>query len=494
MSRAPAIATPMRRALSDPNLLGLALEGDSWAAWRTLLIAMRGEALTEDERAIFARLTNRQSEPLSRVEEFWGIIGRRGGKSRAMAVLIVFLACLVDYRHLLTTGERPIVLCLGQNARQAAVVYNYVAGIMEATPLLAELIRSRGAETLSLTNGIDIEIRPASFRGLRGVTAVAVVADEIAFWYTEDGGSVNPDSEILSALRPSLATTGGPLIAISTPYARRGVAFEAWRDHYGEKGDKQILVAQGASRDFNPSLPQRVVDRALARDPAAASAEWLGLFRTDVEGFVGREAVEACVEIGCFERAPLSGVGYTAFCDPSGGSADAFSLAIAHRERDGCAVLDCVRERMPAFSPEDVVDEFSTLLKQYRCASVSGDRYAGEFPRELFQKRGVTYRPSERSKSELYVELLPLINSRRVELLDDRKAIAQLVGLERRTARSGKDSIDHAPGGHDDRINAIAGALVLAQKPRGLVITEADLRVAASLGHDRRMFSGFPGF
>jgi len=188
VSRAPAIATTMRRALSDPNLLGLALEGDSWRAWRVILIAALGEALADDERVVFQRLTGRPQEPLERIEEFWCLAGRRGGKSRATATLIVFLACLVDYRHLLTTGERPIVLCLGQNARQAAVVYNYVAGIMEATPLLAGLVRSKGAETLSLTNGIDIEIRPASFRGLRGVTAVAVVADEVCFWYNSDGG------------------------------------------------------------------------------------------------------------------------------------------------------------------------------------------------------------------------------------------------------------------------------------------------------------------
>src|SRR5580658_2555851 len=150
MTCAPAIATTMREALSDPHLLGRALEGESWAAWRTSLIAMMGEGLTEDERAIFARLTNRHSEPLERVEEFWGIIGRRGGKSRAVAVLIVFLACFVDYRSVIAIGERPIVLCLGQNAKQAAVVYGYVVGIIEATPLLAGLIRTRSAELLSL--------------------------------------------------------------------------------------------------------------------------------------------------------------------------------------------------------------------------------------------------------------------------------------------------------------------------------------------------------
>ncbi len=46
---------PLREALSDPNLLGTAIAGDSWRSWRTLLIAAMGEELTEDERAIFER-------------------------------------------------------------------------------------------------------------------------------------------------------------------------------------------------------------------------------------------------------------------------------------------------------------------------------------------------------------------------------------------------------------------------------------------------------
>ena len=71
-------------------------------------------------------------------------------------------------------------------------------------------------------------------------------------------------------------------------------------------GDPLILVAQGASRVFNPSLPQRVVDRALARDPVAASAEYLAEFRSDVEAFVDRENVEACIALGVRERAPIA--------------------------------------------------------------------------------------------------------------------------------------------------------------------------------------------
>jgi hypothetical protein len=232
---------------------------------------------------------------------------------------------------------------------------------MDATPLLAQLIVSRTQDTLGLSNGVEITVRPASFRGVRGTTSVAVIADEAAFWHSDEDAA-NPDTAILDAVRPSLATTGGPMIIISTPYARRGVVFETWAKHFGPEGDPKILIAQGASRDFNPSLPRSVVDRAIDRDPIAAGTEWLGQFRSDLERFISIEAVEACVSTGCFERGPLSGVTYFGFIDPSGGSSDSMTMAVAHAE-DDCAVLDCLREVRPPFSPQAVVASFSRRLK-----------------------------------------------------------------------------------------------------------------------------------
>jgi hypothetical protein len=125
-------------------------------------------------------------------------------------------------------------------------------------------------------------------------------------------------------------------------------------------------------------------------------------------------------------------------------------------------VLDALRERRPPFSPDDVVQENTSLLKSYGVRRVHGDRYAGEWPREAFRKLGITYEVSEKPKSALYGELLPLLNSGRVELLDSQRLLSQLCSLERRTARCGRDSIDHPPGRHDDVANAAAGALVLA--------------------------------
>ena len=95
--------------------------------------------------------------------------------------------------------------------------------------------------------------------------------------------------------------------------------------------------------------------------------------------------------------------------------------------------------------------------------------YGGEWPREQFRKhRGSNYEPADSSKSEIYVDLLPLINSEAIDLLDHERLLLQLTSLERRTSRAGKDSIDHPPGAHDDVANAVAGALVTAYKEPGV--------------------------
>lgn len=124
-------------------------------------------------------------------------------------------------------------------------------------------------------------------------------------------------------------------------------------------------------------------------------------------------------------------------------------------------MLDLIRERRPPFSPEAVVQEFAEVLKTYGIHEVIGDRYGGEWPRERFLTHGINYKLSEKTKSEIYQAALPMLNSKRVELLDIKTLRTQLVGLERRTARGGKDSIDHRPGGRDDVVNAAAGALIL---------------------------------
>ncbi|SHF60588.1 hypothetical protein SAMN02745157_2525 [Kaistia soli DSM 19436] len=442
--------------MADPALLGGAIPGESWLPWRTLLIAAMGEPLTDDERTIFTALTGRDIEPLEQVEELWCIVGRRGGKTRAAGTLAAYVAGLCDHSDALAPGERGVLPIMAASTDQATRAFHHVVGILNHSPVLRSEVQDQLSDVIRLGTAIDVQIRPANFRTLRGITAVGAIGDEVAFWSIE--GSVNPDSEILDALRPALATTGGPLVVISSPYARRGELWAAYKRHYGPKGDPRVLVAKGPSRTFNPTLKQSVVDRAYERDAAVASAEYGGEFRTDVEALLTREAVEACVSPGVRERGAVASTSYFAFVDPSGGSADSFTMCIGHRD-DRVVVIDAIRERKPPFSPEGVVEEYCTLLKSYRVNRVSGDRYAGEWPREQFRKHDIQYEVAVKAKSDLYRDLLPVLNSRNIDLLDHDRLVTQLIGLERRTARGGRDSIDHAPGAHDDIANAVAGCI-----------------------------------
>jgi hypothetical protein len=438
--------------------------GREWDAWRTFLKACFGLPLSPEERALYATCTQRQTPPTSPVREAWVCAGRRAGKSRVAALIAVYLACFRDYADVLASGEVATLPLIASDRRQARVAQQYIAGLVDEVPMLAHLVVGRTAEAIEFATGVRIEIHTASWRSLRGYSIAACVADEICFWHSED--SANPDTEIVASIRPAMVTIPGSLlVAISSPYARRGVMWETFRRHHGDQGDPAILTWQAPSRTMNGTIPQSVVDEALAADEAAARAEWLAEWRRDVDAFVSREVLDACVVPGRTSLPRLRDFEYHAFVDPSGGSQDSFTVAVAHAEREHgqvVAVLDHVEERRPPFSPEQVVREFAETVKRYGGGRVVGDRYGGEWPREQFRKAGVEYACAEKPKSDLYREVLPMFSSGRVRLLDLPRLLAQFLNLERRTARGGRDTIDHAPHAHDDLSNAAAGALVHA--------------------------------
>jgi hypothetical protein len=441
----------------------------SWFAWFCFLKVVFGLPLDATELALFQQCTSRSAPRPGGYLEVSLVIGRRGGKSLILALIASYLACFYNWAPYLTSGERASVVIIATDRRQATVIFKYLRAFLGIAPL-AGMIERATADTIDLNNGVTIEIQTASYRTIRGRTVCAALCDELAFWRMSDDNSANPDTEIISALRPAMSTIPrAMLLKASSPYSRRGVLWNDFRKNFG-KDDSAMLVWQAATAVMNPSVPQSVIDAAYENDSADASAEYGALFRSDLEAFVTREAVEACVVDDRYELPPMANVSYSAFCDPSGGGLDSMTLAIAHKEGN-IAILDAVREFRPPFSPESVVAELCKLLKSYHVNTVVGDRYAGLWPRERFQVHGISYLAAAKPKSDLYRDLLPIVNGRRAELLDHPKMVAQLCSLERRTWRGGRDSIDHPPNAHDDIVNAVAGALtnlivVAAPAPR----------------------------
>jgi hypothetical protein len=452
-------------AMDDANVFGQHFQRNpgSWTAWRSFLSALFGLSMSPEQLAIYRQCTNRTEPPTTATNEAWLVIGRRGGKSFILALIAVFLASFRDYRQYLGPGERGTIVVIAQDRKSARTILRCVLGLLNAVPMLARTIQHEGKESVDLTNRVTIEIHTANFRTVRGYTIVAALCDELAFWRTEDD-SANPDVQILQALRPAMATIpNAMLLCASSPYAQAGALFDAYKRYFGT--DHQVLCWQADTRTMNPTVPQSYIDSETEKDAAACLAEYGAQFRLDIESFISREAVEACVA-PVHEIAPASGTNYFAGIDPSGGSSDSMTLAISHKDKTGRVVLDCVRERRPPFSPTSVVAEFSDVLNSYSIRKVTGDHWGGEFVREPFRLQGITYELAEQPKSDYYRDLLPLINSGNVQLINNPRLISQLCSLERRTARSGKDSIDHTKGGHDDIANAAALAIVSASNRR----------------------------
>lgn len=445
-------------ACNDPKLFQSWIGDDaSWYPWKVFMKTVFGIPLTPKDQELYYQCTKRKKSPKHQFKEAWVVVGRRGGKSFTLALIAVYLACFKDWAPYLTAGEHGRIVIIAQDRKQAKVIFKYLEALIEQTPLLKSLKTHSTMEYFEIRGNIMIEVHAASFRGIRGYTIVAALLDEVAFWRSED--SLNPDHEILTAIKPGMATIpGAMLLCASSPYSRRGILYDAWKKYFKQDNDS-VLVWQAPTKVMHPSISQEFLDDEYERDPVSAKAEYGAEFRADIDNLVSEEVLADCVVFDRHELPPLDDLDYVAFTDPSGGSSDSFTLAIAHRENE-IYVLDLFRERIPPFSPAEVVVDFCEVLRAYHVTRVYGDRYGGEWPRERFREHDVYYEVSSRTKSEIYRDFLPILNARHAELLDDKKLINQLLGLERRASRGGREIIDHMPGIHDDIANAVAGALV----------------------------------
>jgi hypothetical protein len=210
-------------AIADPLLFQPWFrDRDTWAAWRTFLSSLF--ALPIEDEALYSSCTGGRPLPTRQAREAFLIVGRRGGKSFICALIAVYLACFRSYRF--SPGEKGICMLLAADRRQARVLIRYVKAFLEGVPMLRSMIENETADSIALTNQVTIEIHTASFRSVRGYTICAAICDEIAYWRSDE--SVNPDSEILNALRPAMATIpNSMLLCLSTPYSRRGALFDA---------------------------------------------------------------------------------------------------------------------------------------------------------------------------------------------------------------------------------------------------------------------------
>jgi len=445
------------QVFTDRKLLGRFLRDPStWEGWLSFLCAFFGlKPVNSKRKEIFRQCTGGRKWPEKAVLEAWVISGRRSGKSTIVALIAAFLAAFREYPNL-AAGEAAHVLIVSVTKAQSNIIKRYLSGIFNENPFLKSLVVRETQTEIELSNGIIITVMTSDFRSLRGYTAIAVIIDEIAFFQSE--GS-RPCHEAIRALRPSLATTGGPLIAISSPYSKRGSLYNAWKQHYGKDGD--VLIWQSDSMTMNPTLSQAMIDRSLAEDREGALAEWQGQFRTDISGFLPPEWVERVIIQRRYELPPQPNISYRGFCDVSGGARDSYTLSIAHEEpREGGPVIvqDVLKVKRAPHDPHQVTREYAEVLKEYGCSQVHGDKYSAQWAVQAYAEHGIRYKHAELTASEIYLFCEALFARGKLERLDSKVLENELKNLERRTRQGGRDQVTHGSQ-HDDTANATCGSL-----------------------------------
>jgi hypothetical protein len=449
--------------MTTPDLVGREFLGPTWRAWRAIARLVDGDAhlLDEEDQALALRLTGRTTLPTSAPAEMAVGAGRRSGKSRFCGVAAAWFAA-TDYRDRLAPGETAVIALAAPDRKQAGLLLDYTRAILMGSDLLrAEIVRET-ADGIELAHGTLIEVVTSSYRSIRGRTIAASILDEVSFLRSED--SAIPDIELYRALLPSMMTLRGKLIAISSPHMRRGLMYELHGRYFG-KDEARGLYVQSDSLTLNPSLDSDAVDRAIVADPEAGRSEWGGEFRGDLSQWLSDELIDASLEPHVRgRRGPSVG-----FVDVSGGRHDATVLAIAHAElldnEPPLIVLDHLHAVPAPHEPSAVVEQFARELRDFGLHLVTGDRYAGGWVSDSFEKAGIRYVSSDLDKSSIYNEVLPLFSERRVQLIEDKRLLTELRLLERRPRAGGRgDAIDHGRNGHDDSANACAGALWLAAR------------------------------
>ena len=441
--------------VTNPTWLGLKIS----LPQETLLRAIYGLPLTDEQHECFTACTGRSVYPGTPFSEATVIAGRRSGKdSRIATPVVLYEAFFGGHEHKLSIGERGVIPIVAQDERGSSIAFNYLSSYVMDHRLLSKMVAELLKSELRLTNRMNLVCFACTAKALRGYSIPAAVMDEVAFFRSESGATV--DGEVQRAIRPAgVSFPYQRLIKISTPSAKAGVLWDDFSRAYGQD-DPDLLVWQAATRLMNPTITEERLAPEARRDVFNFTREYEALFSDETEGAIPGPWIDAAIVPDRVALPPVDGYHYLAAVDPSGGAADEFTLAVMH-VKDGRFIIDLLRgwagSRHGRVDLAATIHEIADLIKPYGLARVTGDHYAGEWVAQEFRRANVLYVPFEGSSTDAYKETIPYFAQLRVELPDDPVLDRQFRLLERRNRIGGKPPvITHPKNGHDDRSCAVA--------------------------------------
>jgi hypothetical protein len=200
---------------------------------------------------------------------------RQSGKSSVAA-------CIAMHKAL--SQENQLVLLVSRTLDHSGEIFRRALQIYRAAgrPVGAT---SESALSLTLANGSRLVSRPGSSDvSVRGYSVDLLIVDEAA----------RVSDELYAAALPTLARTGGRIIALSTPYGMAGWWFDAWTK--GEGWDKYYMPASQLPSDwYKPSTAAFLAQQRRERPEHEYNREFECLFEERGATLFPRELVERAV-------------------------------------------------------------------------------------------------------------------------------------------------------------------------------------------------------
>ena len=438
-------------------MVALGMSGPAWGAWRTVARMVDGTEFDASDVQTIRERTG--SEPPSdRISQFWGVCGRRSGKTSMSAVCAIAWACR-QYPRVVD----PVVGIIARTREQAKVAAGYVADFAGRLGLIAGEVTTTA---IPIKGGVTVRVLPNT-ASVRGLTYVAAILDEAAYYDTAAGAAWS-DADLLTAVTPGLATVRRSLLmVISTPGPRRGIIAEAKAKWDAGQRPPGTTVWHARTTAMNPTISEQTIADLVAANPKL-EAEFSASFFADSGAWLPAHVLTDEIVANLPERREPTGGELFAYFDlASGGGKDAAALAVAERLPDGRAALVTLIHKPPPFSPEAFIAECAAELKAFGIGTAVGDKYAAGLQSEAWASNGIVYEEFTGSKSDLYQEVLGPVLAGRVDWINHPAMIAELRSLVESSRATGRPKVDHPGGGSDDAANAAVGALKLALRESG---------------------------
>ncbi|MCI0443007.1 hypothetical protein L0152_07295 [bacterium] len=447
---------------------------ESWFGWNTIFKVLSGMKLTREEGKFFHKVSGElRYRPGKMPQDLCVIVGRKGGKSNTISRISLYHTLRFDpVFHKVAPGEEPSCLIICPNFRTSLIDIKFTKGMLEENESMSELlIHSKQTEQIAeitISNGCYIRLIPVTAVSGRGPSTYCLMLDEAAF-FKKKGQFC--DSKIFDDARPGMARFGNAsrYFILTSPGRKDGLVWDYYQKFFGIEND-EVLVINGSSKDFNPTLSDEFLEKELRRGGESFfKREYLGEFVDAINAAFSERAINTCINEWIKNTsAPLAehfGVVDPAGLSPQSVNGDEFTAGIFHNvTRNGRPVVRIDRilawnanidAKPRTTNPQVAIAKSIEEFKQFKVRKIMMDKYKTEAYARDYTDKGFEIIESL-PKNDLYLALDPVLNSSMIEIPVDKTTISQLKSLERVGGRGSKDRIDHMLGEHDDRANIIA--------------------------------------